>query len=99
MCFAAAQCQNDILGKHTAYAIGGKRNPPATDCASAVKNFDWVSGTGQHTPFGSYTRWGKDEPTNCFQQKPENCVQLYTDDNTWNDYACDIKSCSICWIP
>ena len=98
-CFAASQCKSNAQGGYQAYAIGGQRNPPASGCSNAAKTFDWVSGTGQHTPFGGYVPWGTGQPSNCFQQKKESCVQPFSDANTWNNYPCDIQGCSICWIP
>ena len=43
-------------------------------------------------------RWGNAQP-DCSSTQAENCVQIRTEANEWNDYPCNDKTCSICYIP
>ena len=58
-----------------AFWIGGKRNE--------AKGFDWTD----QSDF-SYTKWGKGEPSEEWNGKPEDCISVEPD-TYWNDAYCD----------
>ena len=56
--------------------------------------FYWLDGTPLE---GNYQRWGDDEPNDA--GGVEDCVEMSTDNGTWNDLVCSSGLVALCQKP